>query len=476
MEPKNLSLIAQIKGNKYPVLIIGGFIAVYCMVMGLLVTFIYTNYLSTHDLAIFEQSFWSTVHNIGFFTNTVDSVYQCSFGAHDSPVLIALLPLYLVFQHPLLFPLLSTILLGVAAIPLFLIAREIFTERFSYIIVAVYLLSPAVHGINLYNFSTISFVPLLFFLCWYGLIIRRWGLYLIAGLSLIMVREDVALLAGMIGVYGLLFSGNNTGRFKTCHIVLIIAGVLFAVISLAVIIPFFSHAPSLSSQYTQNFVENFQLYANQRIILFLETFVPLLLLPFAAPEILLVGIFQFLEVFLSPQFSFLDLQYHYPGMFQPVLILATLYGMKRIYTRVQGGLWENRVCWLEYALIFCSIVGLLIVSPLTAYLSVMIDYQDQLHTEKVHYLDSVLEKIPADAVIVTQDNVIPHLAERKEIYLYGYHPNADYVILETGTGYANIFEPDIKKYADWTRLIKKNEVYVFSNPRKPNLQGYLKGL
>nr|WP_300039868.1 DUF2079 domain-containing protein [Methanospirillum sp.] len=444
--------------------------------MGLLVTFIHTHYLSTHDLAIFEQSFWMTIHQGGFFTNTVDTMYHCSFGAHNSPILLALVPFYLIFQHPLLFYYISTLLLGLAAIPLFYICKSLFDNRLSFLLVLIYLLSPAIHGINLYNFSVVCFVPLLFFSCWYGLISNRWKLYLISGLTLILVREDVALLPGMIGVYGLFFSKNRGGIFKITHLILIIFALLFTILSITVVIPYFASSSSLSSNYIQNFVDNFTPYGKQRVVLFAETFLPLLFIPFAAPEILLVGMFQFLEVFLSPAFSFLDIQYHYPGMFQPVIILATVYGLLKISRFLQVKDREFLFKYIQILLFSSSIISFLIISPFISYSMVVPDYLDQAHKDKYQYLDSIIAHIPGNAAIVTQDNVIPHLAGRIEAFQYGYHPDADYVIIETGTGYAKYFEPDLKKYQGWIPLIKKNEIVVLSNPRKPYLQEYLLGL
>ena len=103
----------------------------------------------------------------------------------------------------------------------------------------------------------------------------------------------------------------------------------------------------------------------------------------------------------------------------------------------------------------------------------MPEYLDQSHTERFQTLDSIIEKIPKDAVVITQDNIIPHLAQRKEVYLYGYHPEADYIILETGTGYANIFGNDIKSYQNWSVLVRRNEIVVLSNPDKKNIPTHL---
>lgn len=459
-----------------PLIIVGALVALYMIGMGTLVILIHSLYLTTHDLAIFEQSFWATIHQGEFFSNTVDTIYHCSFGAHNSPILFFLLPFYLIFQSPLFFLILSTILLGLAAIPLYYISRRYLSEWFSYLIVIIYLLSPAIHGINLYNFSTICFVPLLVFLCWYGLISDRWKMYLIAGLLLILVREDVALMAGMIGLYGIFFSENKAGKFRTCHIILIICAVLFTVLSMVVVIPHFAPASTLSSQYTQTLIENLPLYGKQRILLFTETFAPLLFIPFAAPEVLLIGLFQFLEVFLSPTFSFLDLQYHYPGMFQPVIILATLYGLVRINNRIHTKQMDNWQQYIGICLLAGSIISFVAISPFVAYATVIPDYLDQEHSEKYQLLDEIITHLPGDATIVTQDNVIPHLAQRKEAYQYGYHPNADYVIIETKTGYANYFADDIKKYQNWTTLIRKNEVIVLSNPQRPELRHFLLGI
>jgi len=443
--------------------------------MGILVTLIHSYYLSTHDLAVFVQSFWSTIHSQEFFYNSIDPVSSSLFGAHNSPVLLVLLPLFLLFPHPLLFPVISTVLLAIAAVPLFYLTRTIYSDRFSCIIVAVYLLAPSIHGINLYNFSAICFVPLLFFLCWYGLVSEKWKVYFIAGLCLILVREDIAPLAVMIGLYGLLWSGKNTGKMRACHILLMVLGVLFFLLSTLVLIPSLSSDASLSSQYSHDLISNLSLYSEQRLELFWKTFAPLLFLPFAAPEVLLIGVFQFLEVFLSPYYTFLDLQYHYPGMFEPVLIVATVYGIRRLSLFFQNSR-RFMIDLIEYSLLGSAIIGFLLISSSLAYVVIIPDYWDTESSSRIQTLDAIVEKIPPGAVVVTQDNIISHLSMREKIYLYGYHPEADFLIVETGTGYANPFQNDIEKYKGWIPVVRKNEVVVLSNPMKPENQEIFSGI
>ena len=73
------------------------------------------------DLACFDQAIWNTIH--GRILDT--TIFDYNFlGEHMSPILIILVPFYLIWQDPRMLLILQSLFLGITAIPIYLIVRK----------------------------------------------------------------------------------------------------------------------------------------------------------------------------------------------------------------------------------------------------------------------------------------------------------------------------------------------------------------
>src|SRR3972149_7999686 len=108
------------------------------------------------DLGIFTQSLWTTAYGNKFLYHTPELFINPSgsfFGTHFSPMLLVLLPVYWFAPMPETLLILQAFVLSLAAFPIYLLARNFAGGRtVGLAFAAAYLIYPAVHYVNLYEF------------------------------------------------------------------------------------------------------------------------------------------------------------------------------------------------------------------------------------------------------------------------------------------------------------------------------------
>jgi uncharacterized membrane protein len=169
-------------------------------------------------------SFLSIANHLGFYTGRADlGIYvnifsQSSQGiplgcslcggshttGHFDPILVLLSPIYLLYRSAETILILQSVWLAAGAIPVYLLARRRLEHRLgSVALAASYLLFPALHGANLFDFHSLTLcIPLLLFLL-YFLETGSKRLYYLTLVLLLLVREDLAIALALVGITAL---------------------------------------------------------------------------------------------------------------------------------------------------------------------------------------------------------------------------------------------------------------------------------
>ena len=159
------------------------------------------------DMAIYHNLVWNTSH--GHFLATSLIKGGTHMGAHFDPLLAALTPFYLLSPRAETLLIIQSVWLASGAIPLYLIASRVLQGTVAAVVVAgAYLLQPALHGINLYEFHSLALVIPLVIWSLYFLERDSAKGYWITLVLILLTREDMALLACGIG----LFVADGLGR------------------------------------------------------------------------------------------------------------------------------------------------------------------------------------------------------------------------------------------------------------------------
>jgi uncharacterized membrane protein len=186
------------------------------------------------DLGLEENLVWNALHwSRPFFKSSpLGGPTAVHFGYHATFISYLLALVYAIAPRAETMLVIQAVMVGAAAIPLFLYARRHLTAWTACLLAFVYLLYPPVHGANLYDFH---YLPVGVFFLWltlYALDARRPVLSVVAVILTLAIREDVASGLAIIGAYLLL-----TGQRPRAGLVVAAVGAAYFVLLKLVIMP-----------------------------------------------------------------------------------------------------------------------------------------------------------------------------------------------------------------------------------------------
>jgi uncharacterized membrane protein len=191
------------------------------------------------DLGNMDQVLWNTIHGRFFqFTNQAIDWYgpPTRLAIHFEPIILPLSLLYAFHADPRILLVFQTLALMSGALPIFLLTRKYLSEwpMFATLMAAAYLLSPALLGLNIFDFHPVSLATPLLLYAILALTYKRYAWFLIACVLACMCKEDIPLAVAVFGI--LVIWKYKLPRLGT---ILIIGGLLWSVLAFKVIIPHF---------------------------------------------------------------------------------------------------------------------------------------------------------------------------------------------------------------------------------------------
>jgi len=168
----------------------------------------YSAFAASYDLANADQTVWNTAYG-KFFALTGRQVSVSRLQFHADFIFILLAPFYWLWNDVRMLLVLQSMLIGLGAVPIFLLARKVLKKEYAGLVLAVaYLLNPGVLWTNMYDFHGVSLVmPFLLFL-FYFVYVKKWKwVWFFAVLSM-MTKENVGLFVGMLGLGMVLLRKN----------------------------------------------------------------------------------------------------------------------------------------------------------------------------------------------------------------------------------------------------------------------------
>jgi uncharacterized membrane protein len=213
---------------------------VYLLEMGHQTVLRYDTFKATaFDLGNYDQAIWNTLHGRPFqFTNQAIDWYgpPTRLGVHVEPILLPLSLLYLIRSDPRTLLIFQTLVLDLGALPVFLLARRYLPRwpLLAPLFALAYLLSPALLGLNIFDFHAVSLATPLLLYALLALAYRRYAWFLICCVLAASCKEDVPLAIALLGV--LLIWRYRLPRLG---LTLLIGGFLWSALAFGVVIPHF---------------------------------------------------------------------------------------------------------------------------------------------------------------------------------------------------------------------------------------------
>lgn len=372
------------------------------------------------DLAIHSQILWNL--NDGLLFNSILGINF--LGNHAHLILFPFALIYALLPHPMTLLIAQTLVLGLGAYPLFLLARLVLDHRWALLTVFLYLFYPGLAFTNLFEFHPTAFAT--FFLFWmiYHYYRNAFWRYAIFAFLSMLCQENVAIVVFMMGFLALM-----NRRSKRWWLGTWISSGAFLVFVVGSLIPY----------YNKNTVQFISIYAALgkdygeivkfilfhpigvlRIILtrakigfLVNHFLPLTFIPFFSPSVLFLSAPLFLQHLLSSRANETKIFFHYSAELIPFVFLAFVFGLKRL---LSWRLLRVRRDILAIFLIFMAVIANLGIGPHFVMPGRMRGSwkKNALDEAKADFL----KLIPPDEGVVATFEFLPRLSHRRDLYSF----------------------------------------------------------
>lgn len=447
--------------------------------------FSYICFLKYYSFGYYDWDFasdisvlWNSVHGRLFYHSFLD---QIIFFGHLYFIIILIIPIYAIFQHPLTPLFLQSIFLGLAAYPLYILARAKLNNMFALAISLAYLLYPSLGYINLFETHFEIYEIFFLFFALYYFEKENFTKFIIFTLLAIACKENVSLVVFMLGFYALVRK-----RSKKWILVPSLLGVLWFFLAIKVVIPYF--AKDSAKLYQGGFI--FSLYYRhlgsniadiiktiimhpigvvkyaftyQKILYVFHLFLPTGFLGILNPAALLITLPIFMQNLLSGAPTHSAIQYQYVALLIPFIFFSVIHGFKKILN--YKVVYNNRIMLITGFLIITVISGFYLKAPQFYFLQYINAYRiDDIIKEK----NKLLSLIPKESSVISTFQFLPKLSNRR--YLCSMH------LVSTGYKMYTQIKYEVPKDLEYA-LIDFNEplmINSFFPPRAPdNIRSFL---
>jgi uncharacterized membrane protein len=428
------------------------------------------------DLGQMDQAIWNTLHG-HFLESTRRGGEQAPrLTDHVEPIYAVVSLAFLVYDSVEALLILQSFAIAIGALAVFWIARRRLQNYWSALaFAAMYLLFPALEAANLAEFHAATLAPApLLFAYHYGEQ-RAWKRFVLFSLLALSVKEEIALLVLMLGLWFTFKSvvsrqspvASNSqlptsnlqsliSNLQPIPLAIALLSAAWFLLAVFVIIPHF--APVGRSIYTCRYVVSEDcreiargLFLGERATYLAQLFASVGFGALFDPIALLLGLPLIAANVLSNYPAQYSGTYHYSAPLVPYFVLGAIGGAGWLVGRLRGagaqgskGAGEQEELssapphprtpaplrqFLVVALMFVIALGYHLVAGYTpiggAFAWPEITPHDQLFARFEN-------QIPRDAVISTTAALHPHLSHRRVIYRYPTVKDADYVLVDVG--------------------------------------------
>jgi uncharacterized membrane protein len=388
--------------------------AVYTLAMGFIVVTRHEA-LRTHalDLGYYVQVVWSIAAGHGAYVSLPP---MHAWGDHFSPVLYLLAPLGWIAPGAVAVLLAQTVILAAGAFAVLAFARRrLGVVAGAAVLALLYLVNPSLHGINLRDIHPQAFaIPLLIA----AALAFDAGRYVWCALALVLTlgcREDAAIAVVGFGIWLAL----ARGRWRLGAAVAA-ASVLLLAIDLRYVMPYFRGEPyphlhryaylgsSLGDVLLSIAVRPWRwlgvVLTGGKLLYVLLMLLPLGGLPLLAPRVLAAALPGLAMNLLSVDPALFNFRSQYQSFVLPFLVLAAVEG----YARIRD--WRRAPVFLAVGLFACVLLTARTTNDLMVTRWMLGPWQRAGH--------AFMDRIPDGVAVSVNERLVPHLATRREVFIY----------------------------------------------------------
>lgn len=448
------------------------------------------------DLRVVDQAVWNTLHGGGilFFTSLMGNISY--LGAHFSPILLLITPVYLIWPNAIVLIFLQAAAISLSIFPLYLIAKQRLNNRWLvFVFISAFFLSRPLRGIGLSDFHTDVFLIPLVFASYYLFITKRIFWTVTAMALMLCCKESAAILVFAYGIFTITY-------FKRYYLGagLLALGIGWWIIVTNLIMPRFAHTGSypyinwlpFGITYTDNLLAIIKnpilpiklFFSSQTIEYCVKFFVPLGLLSFLSPHHYVLFLLPLAFNILGSihHGGMITIASHYPAQVLPFIFISAIYGAGKLMDLLGHKIPTKKARFLIGTIII--VLSLAFFGKSDGHkLYKFIHSANALHSKEIR---QALKKIPQEASVCAVHRITPHLTHRPYLYFWEDPPTAntrylvEYVVLhrtliekDKDTFEQNIIELEGKGFKEIYND-KYKDLFILFNPM--NKQRELKNI
>ena len=414
--------------------------AVFALVFGRLGIQNHRNFGTwAYDMGIYDQGFWLVSRGGQSFVTVRGLEF---WGHHVNVVVLLFVPFYWLGAGPAFLYVVQATVMGLGAIPTYLLARDRFRSPWmGFVFASVFLMYAPVQWIVWANFHPEALVVTPLLMAWWCARTERWKWFAGFLLLALSTREDTALAVIVLGFVlaaphlgaavralrarSLADLGGPAGRHLRVGIYTVTGGALWYLISTRLVIPHFNRGES--AFYIEAYYRHYGDSATQvvaeilrhpnrvisdatqpdRLRFYRDLLLPFGGLPILAPLQLLVAAPQLLAsvIGLSPYAR--QIRWQYTSVMIAPIVVAAIDGARFVWRA------PRLRAWLVALLIGSSLVSNIAWSnsPISDNYSVW-----ARNTPRTEVMRKAVALVPDDAVVTATYRLTPHLTHREQIY------------------------------------------------------------
>lgn len=414
----------------------------YCYLVILLAA-IYTMVLSTFSILRFE-SFTASAYDLGIMIQTVWNtangwMLQESINmgfpmlrfwmAHWEFIYVIIAFFYIIFSSPHTILIFQAAMVASGALPIFWLGRQVFHNSLIGVVFALgYLLNPALQNANLFDVHGITLAAPMLAFSFYYLYNKNFKLFTVFSVLALSCREDSALILLMMGIYAVLIQKEKKVGLATIMISALFFFLWYKRMTIRGILglPAYDIMAGAEthwshwSQIGQDILYPIKFLAKKyNILYFLYLFGPVIFTSFFSLETLLIAAPVLAINLLSSYFYTHDIEHYYSAPIVPFIYISAIIGSKRILEFLNKKRIEFR------SIPNMQVMQTVIISGILCGAGIFFIWKSNtfdISQWKIvpHYdnVKKVIRQIPEDASVSALNVLVPHVAERHEIYVF----------------------------------------------------------
>lgn len=391
-------------------------------------------------------------YDFGIFYTAIASVAQAKdpvidhfiftdkhiFADHFHPIIFLASPFVALFMRGETILVFQTAFVALSGVFLFFLAKHLLKNSFeSFLILLIYYSFVGLHNALITEFHEITLLPLPLMMFFYGMVRKHSWWYFVGLVGTLLTKELTFIIPAW---FGLLVAWRNKGSWRKIGVSTSVISVVYGLFVFFVLFPLINgvgnyYAVSTKDSFTFTFLNSF------KVTTIFKTLLSFGFLPILAPETLPPVLCNWFTRFSAEGSTRHDLGLHYNAEIAPSLILGTIYGWMRLkqaiieraknsYFRVHLDKLPFFLCGIALFTFFLS--GFIFKSPALLFFHPAF----YAHTKNFVFLDTLVEHIPDDGVLMAQTNIAAKLGHRKVYMLRENYKkfNPDYIIVDTRSG------------------------------------------